>query len=53
VWTACSDCHRYPGNFAAYSCLGCHEEGTMDPRHFTVSGYAYASPACYRCHRDA
>ena len=53
VWSACSDCHRYPGNFAVFSCLGCHDEGIMDPRHLTVGGYAYASPACYSCHRDA
>ena len=52
AWSACSDCHRYPGNFAAYSCLGCHGEDIMYPRHVNVVGYAYASPACYSCHRD-
>lgn len=53
LWSACSDCHQYPGNFAAYSCLGCHGEGDTNARHLKATGYTYASPACYSCHREA
>ncbi len=53
LWSACSDCHQYPANFTAYSCLGCHGEGDTNARHLHVTRYSYASPACYSCHREA
>lgn len=52
-WSACSDCHQNPANFASFSCLSCHEEGPTSQSHINRSGYSYASPACYTCHRDA
>ena len=51
-WTTCADCHTVPTNYKAFSCVTCHEhnQAIMDPKHTEVSGYAYESAACYRCH---
>lgn len=53
AWNDCSDCHVNPSNFAAFSCIDCHEHD--DPvdlagKHDEVGGYVYASPNCYACH---
>jgi hypothetical protein len=52
-WSACSDCHQNAANFGFFSCLACHDQNATNSHHLNMSGYAYASPACYRCHRDA
>jgi hypothetical protein len=51
-WTNCSDCHTTPSNFAAFSCIDCHEHNQtdMDDEHEGIGGYVYASPQCYSCH---
>ncbi len=49
-WDACSDCHTNPGNYAIFSCLGCHSQADMDEEHQGVPGYSYNSNACYQCH---
>jgi len=53
TWTLCSQCHVDNTNYANFSCLNCHEhaQSTMDQKHSGVSGYIYASPSCYSCHR--
>jgi hypothetical protein len=52
VWDSCTDCHTSTNNFAAFSCLGCHEHDRdeMDDEHDDVGGYQYASQACLSCH---
>jgi hypothetical protein len=52
-WSACSDCHNSPTNFAAFNCLGCHphdDKASTDSHHVGRSGYSYNSNACYSCH---
>ena len=52
-WSSCSDCHVSPSNFKAFECILCHEHSNrteVDSKHRGVSGYAYQSAACYRCH---
>jgi hypothetical protein len=49
-WSTCSDCHEVPGDFASFTCLGCHEQTKMDDKHSGESGYAYDSPTCLSCH---
>ena len=52
-WSSCSDCHVSPSNFKAFECVLCHEHSNrteVDSKHRGVSGYAYQSAACYRCH---
>ncbi len=51
-WSACSDCHQSATNFTFFSCLTCHGMSVTDQKHTNVSGYSYASPACYSCHRN-
>ena len=48
-WSACSDCHTNPSNYAAFDCLGCHGPDTSN-QHTGVSGYTYTSQGCYTCH---
>ncbi len=54
VWTLCSECHTTPSNFSVFSCIDCHEHNRTDTdeHHQGVSGYVYASDACYACHPD-
>lgn len=52
-WDDCTECHTIPNNFAAFSCIDCHEHN--DPAeladdHDDVNGYIYESNACYECH---
>lgn len=52
-WTACTDCHTSPTNFASFNCLGCHphsDKAITDSHHVGRSGYRYESTACYSCH---
>jgi hypothetical protein len=52
-WSTCSECHLSPSNFASFSCLDCHEHDdpiSLAQDHQGVSGYSYASQACYNCH---
>jgi hypothetical protein len=51
-WTSCSTCHTSPTNFAAFTCLSCHEHNKtdMDDKHKGRAGYRYDSAACYQCH---
>ena len=52
-WDTCATCHTVPTDFAAFSCLVCHEhsKSNTDGHHQGVSGYVYDSNACYSCHR--
>jgi hypothetical protein len=49
---SCATCHTAPGNFAQFSCIGCHahRRTEMDDEHDEVSGYSYVSSACVACH---
>ena len=52
-WSSCSDCHVSAGNYKAFECILCHEHSNrteVDSKHRGISGYAYQSAACYRCH---
>lgn len=49
---ACTACHTTPGNYAAFSCLGCHEHNQtkMNDTHRGMPGYSWTTAACYQCH---
>jgi hypothetical protein len=50
-WSACSDCHTNPANYAVFTCTtSCHPQSQMNNSHQGVSGYSYNSAACYNCH---
>ncbi len=52
-WSSCGDCHVNAGNYQVFECILCHEHSNrtaVDSHHRSVSGYAYQSAACYRCH---
>jgi len=52
-WTRCSECHTSATNFAAFSCIICHEHNSktsVDNDHQGVNGYAYTGTSCYSCH---
>ncbi|MEW6382000.1 MAG: cytochrome c3 family protein [bacterium] len=46
----CTECHKEPGNFAAFVCTDCHLRQNTSPLHRGVSGYSYDSQSCYYCH---
>ena len=49
---ACATCHT-TSDWKAFSCVssGCHPKSKMDKEHLgEVSGYAYESVKCYKCH---
>ena len=50
----CATCHTVPNDFAAFTCLNCHEhrQSEMDDKHSGESGYAYQSALCLSCHPD-
>lgn len=49
----CEGCHTDPNTFAAPQCTtACHAQAATDPLHAGVSGYAYATADCRRCHPD-
>lgn len=51
-WNSCSDCHTDANNYAAFSCINCHEHNKtdMDDEHRGINGYIYESSACLSCH---
>ncbi len=49
-WADCSDCHTDPTDKSVFSCLGCHEQGTIDGIHLGMLSYSYESSACMTCH---
>ncbi|MGB2869049.1 MAG: hypothetical protein WBD36_11400 [Bacteroidota bacterium] len=49
-WTSCSDCHTTT-SYASFTCTTCHTQTNTNSEHQGVSGYVYASPSCYSCHR--
>jgi len=49
-WSACTDCHTNPANYAEYSCTTCHANPQTDNDHNGIGGYTYSSPACLACH---
>jgi cytochrome c7-like protein len=52
-WSSCSDCHVSAGSYKVFECILCHEHSdrsAVDQDHRGVTGYAYQSAACYRCH---
>ncbi|HUN66194.1 MAG TPA: hypothetical protein VMW43_08825 [Bacteroidota bacterium] len=51
-WTLCSQCHQDNSNYAAFTCLTCHGQSNTTSEHSGVSGFVYASPNCYSCHRN-
>ena len=53
AWNLCTECHTTSGNYAAFSCIICHEHSNKaetDDKHKEVNGYAYESNACLSCH---
>jgi len=52
TWTTCSECHPNSSNYAAFTCISCHEHNktSMDSKHRGENGYSYDSPSCLRCH---
>lgn len=48
----CDSCHGAFDSFTKFDCLGCHGRPAVDPPHaeMAVTGYAYESVACYKCH---
>jgi hypothetical protein len=56
---ACSQCHGATRAEADLQCIGCHDgthphadQAYTDQVHASVTGYVYASPSCYECHKD-
>ncbi|MEI6062088.1 MAG: hypothetical protein WCR72_15405, partial [Bacteroidota bacterium] len=50
-WNTCADCHPNAASFSVFTCTtSCHPQSTMNSKHQGVSGYTYASAACYNCH---
>ena len=49
-WTECKDCHIQENNFAAFSCVVCHQNPETNVAHNQVSGYVYEDNACLACH---
>lgn len=51
-WSDCATCHTAPSDRSVFECLSCHEheQTSTDGIHSGMSGYSYASSACYDCH---
>ncbi len=49
-WSACTDCHTNPSNYAEFTCITCHSNPETDNNHNGINGYTYNSPACLACH---
>ncbi|MEW6411737.1 MAG: hypothetical protein AB1483_04590 [Candidatus Zixiibacteriota bacterium] len=49
-WTECASCHTDPTDKSVYTCLGCHEQTTIDGIHLGMPGYSYQSSVCLTCH---
>ena len=52
TWNSCAACHTQPANYAAFSCITCHEhnQAETDSHHGEVGNYVYTSTSCYDCH---
>lgn len=50
TWNDCNECHSTPGNWAAFTCITCHQNPETNDQHNGVGGYSYFSPACLACH---
>jgi hypothetical protein len=52
---ACAQCHVQPGDRSVLGCAGCHPhaQATVASQHASVTGYAFDSARCVRCHADA
>ncbi len=49
----CDGCHSpQAATFRQFECIGCHGDAKTTPAHAAVTGYRWASDACYGCHRD-
>ncbi len=48
----CAQCHTTATNYLVFNCIGCHTAAQTSPpaHHNGISGYVWASPACYSCH---
>lgn len=52
-WTKYSECHTSVTNFAAFSCIICHEHSNktnVDGHHSDVRNYVYNGTSCYTSH---
>ncbi len=55
---ACLTCHpgsrpapkAFAADFSTFDCLACHAQADTTSSHSGVSGFSYASSACYGCH---
>jgi len=50
AWSACTDCHDNPDDYAQYTCIACHINPETDDAHTGVNGYTYSNTACLACH---
>ncbi|UCG60792.1 MAG: hypothetical protein JSV52_10720 [Candidatus Zixiibacteriota bacterium] len=50
AWAECATCHTDPANRSVFTCLVCHDQGTVDPIHLGMLSYSYESSVCYSCH---
>ncbi len=46
----CNQCHTTAGTYTVFNCIGCHTQSQTNSHHTGVTGYTWASPACYSCH---
>ncbi len=52
---ACAACHgptKAVTDLQCATCHGHHDQPAMDAAHAGLPNYAFASPACYGCHKD-
>lgn len=50
AWDDCNQCHTNAGNYAIYTCIGCHVNPETNNQHAGVNGYVYENSACLACH---
>ena len=51
-WENCVNCHTNPAAPTEFDCTVCHTNPETDNAHTGMTGYAYNSPDCFRCHPD-
>jgi uncharacterized paraquat-inducible protein A len=51
-WTVCANCHPNTADYSQFTCVTCHTASQTNSNHSKVSGYVYASPNCYNCHKS-
>jgi hypothetical protein len=51
-WESCTSCHTNPDDWAAFTCIDCHEheQSGTDQQHAGIPDYAYESARCFACH---